>query len=118
MSLRRWHKYRAVRTEVDGVSFASKREAARYQVLKLRQMAGEIRDLKLQPEYPLHIVKLYRNGWPIEIATCGKYVADFEYIECASGEIVTEDSKGVRTDTYRLKRKLVEAIHGVTISEV
>jgi len=115
---RSWSKYRAVRTEIDGVTFASKAEAARYQVLKLRQMAGEIQGLTLQPEYPIHVVKLYRNGWPIEIATVGKWIGDFEYVVCASGEIVTEDVKGVKTSTYQLKKKLIEAIHGITITEI
>ena len=114
----RWHKYHAKPTDVDGVRFASKREAARYSELKLWLRVGRIQDLTLQPEYPIHVVKLYRNGWPIEIATVGKYIGDFEYTVCASGEIVTEDVKGVKTSTYQLKKKLVEAIHGITISEV
>ena len=115
---RSWSKYRAIRTEIDGVTFASKAEAARYELLKLRQMAGEIQDLTLQPAYPIHVVKLYRNGWPIEIATVAKWIGDFEYVVVASGEIVTEDVKGVKTSTYQLKKKLVEAIHGITITEI
>ena len=39
---------KAART-VDGITFASKAEARRYQVLKARELAGEIRDLELQP---------------------------------------------------------------------
>lgn len=112
------HKYHAKATEVDGIRFQSQREARRYGELKLLQQVGRIRDLRLQPAYPLHIVKLYRNGWPIEIATVSTYIGDFEYTDCQSGEIVTEDAKGFKTETYRLKRKLVEAIHGITIQEV
>lgn len=115
---RSWSKYRAKPTEIDGIRFASQKEARRYQELKLRERAGEIRDLKLQPEYPLHVVRLYRNGWPIEIATVAKYIGDFEYTVCETGEIITEDVKGVRTSTYTLKRKLVAAIHGITIAEI
>lgn len=43
-------KYGAQRTTIDGIAFASKREASRYQELKLMQMAGEIQDLELQPD--------------------------------------------------------------------
>ena len=114
----RRHKFNAKPTEVDGEYFASRREARRYRELKLLLYAGRIRDLVLQPEYPLHIVKLYRNGWPIEIATVAKYIGDFEYTDCQSGEIKTEDTKGFRTAVYRLKQKLMAAIHGIHIYEV
>lgn len=112
------HKYRAKPAEIDGRRFASQREARRYQELVLMQMAREIADLECQPVFPLHVVKLYRNGWPIEIATVAKYVADFRYMNLRTGEIVVEDVKGFRTETYRLKKKLAEAIHGITITEV
>jgi len=111
-------KYRAKPTEIDGVKFASQREGRRYAELKLLLQVGRIRDLVLHPEYPLHVVKLYRNGWPIEIATVGKFIGDFEYIDCQSGEIKTEDTKGVRTAVYRLKQKLMAAIYGIYIYEV
>lgn len=111
-------KYHAKATEIDGLRFASQEEGRRYAELKLLQQVKAIRDLECQPAFPIHVVKLYRNGWPIEIATCGKYIADFQYTDCRSGEIVTEDVKGIKTATYRLKKKLVEAIHGITIREI
>jgi hypothetical protein len=114
----RAHKYHAKPTDVDGIRFASQREAIRYKQLRLLERTGEIRDLELQPVFPLHVVKLYRNNWPIELATVAKYIADFRYLDKRSGEIVVEDAKGFKTETYRLKKKLVEAIHGITISEV
>jgi len=99
-------KYNAIRTNVDGVWFASKAEASRYSQLKLLERAGEIKNLILQPSYPIVIAGK-------KICT---YRADFEY-EDASGK-VTEDVKGVRTPVYKIKKKLVEAVHGVTITEV
>lgn len=114
----RRHKYHAKPTVIDGVRFASQKEARRYQELKILERAGKIQDLRLQPEYPLHVVKIYRNGWPIEIATVAKYIGDFEYTDCQTGEIITEDVKGMRTSVYALKRKLVAAIHGITIAEI
>jgi ribosomal protein L25 (general stress protein Ctc) len=124
-------KYRAVPTVVDGIRFASKREAKRYQDLKLLERAGQIAGLvydKKQLRWPLAV-----NGELI----C-TYEADFSYwvhvdgktlkviirgniIETADvGKVrkVIEDSKGFKTPAYRLKRKLMKAIHGIEIKEV
>jgi hypothetical protein len=120
----RGNKYGAVRTIVDGMVFASKKEAAYYEILKLRQQAGEIEGLTLQPSYPLHIMEIWRSGAPIRITTIGRFTADFEYLELmgpARGEIVTLDVKSPATkkgEAYRLRKKLVEAIHGLTVTEV
>lgn len=102
-------KYRAVAVTVDGYRFASKKEAARYRVLKAMEAAGDIRRLELQPKYPLLV-----NG-----AKCGFYVGDFRYERRAAGgwEAVLEDVKGVRTPVYRLKKKLVKALYGIDILE-
>ena len=94
------HKYHAVPTAVDGYRFASQREARYYQNLKLLEKAGAIQDLELQPVFPLVV-----NGVVI-----GKYVADFRYVDCETGEVVTVDVKGFRTKEYKLKKRLVEAL--------
>jgi len=92
-------KYKAVKTVVDGITFASKREAKRYSELKLLERAGQIRNLELQPKFPLVV-----NGQKI----CG-YIGDFSFFE--GEKRVIEDSKGVRTRAYRIKRKLLLALH-------
>ena len=46
------------------------------------------------------------------------YVADFVYHDAESGEMIVEDSKGVRTKDYVIKRKLMLLIHGIRIKEV
>ena len=104
------NKYNAVKTTINGIVFDSKREAARYQELLLLQRAGQIRDLALQVPFAIIV-----NDKKI----C-KYIADFQYIDVASGKTVTEDAKSppTRTPTYRLKKKLVAAIYGVQIVEV
>jgi hypothetical protein len=94
-------KYRSKPTVVDGVRFASKREATRYGQLKLLQKANEIRDLELQPRFPLKV-----NG---ELVTT--YVADFGYRESKNGNWVVEDTKGFRTDAYKIKAKLLKALN-------
>ena len=104
--MKRRAKYGAVPTVVDGVRFASKREAARYRELRLLERAGEIARLELQPRYPLSV-----SG-----ETIGSYVADFRYVR--AGVEVVEDVKGVKTPMYRWKKKHLRAEYGVEIEEV
>lgn len=102
------NKYHAVKTTIDGITFDSKRESIRYQELTLLQRGNVIRDLQMQVPFPVVV-----NGKKI----C-TYIADFQYVEVASGEIKTEDSKGILTPVYRIKKKLVAALYGVKIIEV
>jgi hypothetical protein len=106
-------KYGAVPTVLDGVRFASKREAARYATLKLLERAGEIKELELQPRFPLYVCRR-QNG---ELHKVCDYVADFQYREGRDGVLVVEDSKGMRTPTYRLKAKMFTAQYGLEIRE-
>lgn len=100
-------KYKAVRTTVDGISFASKKEANRYSELRILLDRGEIRQLEMQPRFACVV-----NG--VKVCT---YVADFCYL--TDRKRVIEDVKGVKTDVYSLKKKLVEALFpGVVITEV
>lgn len=105
-------KYGNKKTELDGIVFDSKREAARYQQLKLLERGGLIRDLKIQVPYRLEV-----NG----LLIC-KYIADFTYEErhptLAAGWLpVTEDSKGFPNDRWPMKRKLMRACHGIQVRE-
>ena len=103
----RQSKYRAVRTELDGRSFASKREAARYGELRLLEQGGQITHLRCQQKYPLEI-----NGVRV-----GTYTADFCYRE-AGAEIVEDvKSPASRTESYILKRNLMLALYGIVIKE-
>lgn len=108
MIRRKASKYRNVKTTVDNITFDSKKEAARYQELKLMERANQIAWLELQPKYPIEI----RGKKVFE------YRADFRYRDEATGEMVIEDVKGVKTDTYKLKKRCVEAYYGIRITEV
>ena len=101
-------KYRNVKTEVDGIVFDSAKEAGRYGELKYLIDAGEIQHLVLQPKLQIEI----------EGVLIGSYFADFLYFDVCKGEHVYEDVKGMRTETYRLKKKLVEAQYGIEITEI
>lgn len=102
-------KYRAKKVQVDGITFDSKREARRYCELKLLERAGEIHSLELQKRYEL----IPKQGKERAV----HYIADFVYRDSKGAEIV-EDTKGVRTPEYVIKRKLMLWVHGVAIREV
>ena len=98
-------KYGNKRTEVDGKSFASKKEAKVYQQLKLLEKAGQISDLQTQVTFRLDIDEHH---------IC-RYIADFVYIE--NGKRIVADAKGFKTPEYKLKKKLMLACHGIEILE-
>ena len=56
-----------------------------------------------------------KPGKVIERAVC--YVADFVYKD-TEGNTVVEDTKGVKTPDYTIKRKLMLYIHKIRIKEV
>lgn len=117
-------KYGAKKINIDGEIFDSKREAKRWQELKLREDLGLISDLRRQVKYVLvpaqrepdtvgarggiHRGKLIER----EVA----YYADFTYKQ--NGETVVEDVKGMRTEVYKVKRKLMLERYGIRIQEV
>lgn len=109
-------KYGAIRTVIDGITFASKAEARRYSYLKLALAAGRIRNLKLQPKYELHVMH-WLSSSPVKI---GAYIADFGY-EMKNGVEwvdVVEDVKGFKTPIYNWKKRHLRAEHGIEIREV
>lgn len=114
------NKYHAIPVHVDGVRFASKKEAARFLELRCWQKAGQIAELACQPVFPLHVMRLAYNETPIRVVRCGVYTADFSYLNLTSGEYVVEDVKSTatRTTAYRLRKRFAEVIHGITITEV
>lgn len=125
-------KYYNKKVTVNGIKFDSRKEARRYTELCLAVRAGKISDLKTQVEYELipaqyeeiSTGEIYRRGEKkgelkkkrtcVEKAV--KYVADFVYT--ANGKTVVEDTKGMRTKDYIIKRKLMLYVHHIRIREV
>jgi len=103
-------KYHASPTFVDGIRFDSKREADRWHELRLLELAGAITHIRRQVPYPLMVGD----------CKIGDYRADFEYIDVATGKLVTEDVKSqpTRTPLYKWKRKHFFAQRGYSITEV
>lgn len=106
-------KYGNRKVERDGIVFDSVKECQRYCELKLMQRAGVISDLQLQVPYEL-IPTQRIDGKLAEKAL--NYVADFVYKQ--NGQTVVEDTKGMRTRDYIIKRKLMLYVHGIRIREV
>jgi len=102
------HKFHAQKVAVDGITFDSKAEAARYIELCILQNAGKIDGLSCQVAYPFVF-----NG-KVQF----RYYADFVYFkrERMVRLQVVEDVKGVETPIFRLKKKLIEAQYGIKIS--
>ena len=84
--------------------------------LKLWQRAGLISDLREQVTFVLIPAQHDNDGNPIEKSV--RYIADFVYTDNETGQMVVEDTKGVRTKEYIIKRKLMLYIHGIRIKEV
>ena len=110
------NKYHATKTEVDGMMFDSRKEANRYCELKLLEKAGEISNIETQ--VPFLLIPRQNNpitGKMIE-KPCG-YIADFVYND-GKGNRIVEDTKGVRTDVYIIKRKLILRIENARAKSV
>lgn len=105
------NKYRNRKTVVDGITFDSRKEAARWQELRWMEQCGIIYDLRRQVPYVL--IEGHRGQYRTERKRV--YIADFVYIE--DGQEIVEDCKGVRTDTYKLKRALMLEKYGISIKE-
>jgi hypothetical protein len=100
------NKYRAKKTEIDGIVFDSKAEARRYCELKMLEKVGEIAFLELQPKFELQ--KSYSHPKTGRKVRAINYTADFRYHELASNLVVVEDVKGVKTQQFILRKKMLE----------
>ena len=106
-------KYHSRKQTIDGYVFASKREAQRYLELKMLEKAGEISNLELQKRFEL--IPSQRIGGKAVERPC-YYVCDFAY--CEGGKQVIEDAKGMKTEVYKIKKKLMLYKYGIAIKEV
>ena len=119
-------KYGNAKSEVDGEIFDSRKEARRYIELQWLLKDGTIKDLRRQVRFVL--VPAQRE--PDEIGPRGgrkpgkliekevAYVADFVYTDAETRGTVVEDTKGMRTKDYVIKRKLMLYVHGIRIREI
>ena len=107
-------KYKNIRVQYNGKWFDSKKEMRRYQHLELLQRAGKIKNLCCQVTY--NLLPTTRIGGQTQRKTT--YTADFVYWDIEKDCEVIEDVKGMRTDAYKIKRKLMWEILGKEVREV
>ena len=101
-------KYKNKKTERDGITFQSKREADYYSELRLREAAGEVCEVQMQVPYKLvvegHLIETYR--------------ADFVFWDCVAKRTRVIDVKGYETRDFKRKRKWMLAIHKIDVEVV
>lgn len=126
----RRRKYGNRKISIDGQIFDSKKEGRRYLELCALEKSKEIYDLRRQVKFVLipaqrepsaAVIRRGPNKGKMkpgrvlerEIA----YIADFVYLK-SNGEMVVEDTKGIRTTDYILKRKMMLYFYGIRIVEI
>ena len=116
-------KYRNKKITVNGITYDSRKECNRHIELLMLERAGRITDLQRQVKFVLipaqrepGMVGKRGGVYPGKLIEreCA-YIADFVYYE--NGIRVVEDTKGVRTKDYKIKRKLMLWVHGIRIKE-
>lgn len=89
-------------TEVDGIRFDSEKEADYYWQLHWLMREGTVKEVELQPKFVLQ-PGYKRDGKKIRPII---YRADFKVTE-ADGHIYYVDTKGMRTQVYLIKKKML-----------
>lgn len=97
-------KYKNKKVIVNGIKFDSQKESNRYLDLLALQKVGLIQDLHRQVRFELQ-PSYKKKGKTIRAIT---YIADFVYYDTFKGEKIVEDTKGYRTEIYKLKKKIFE----------
>ena len=110
-TFRKANKYHAEKI----AGYDSHKEYHRSCLLKAMQRSGLISNLREQVPFELVPCQRGPDGKVIERAV--SYKADFVYSD-ADGNTVVEDTKGIRTKEYIIKRKLMLLVHGLRIKEV
>lgn len=122
------NKYNNHKVECDGMTFDSEKERDRYLVLKAYEKQGVISDLRCQVYYELLPKAYYLRPKQLktkvrydklELYDKEGYKADFVYT--SNGDTIVEDVKGskaVITDKFKLKQKLMFAVHGIVVHTV
>ena len=113
--LKNQKKYYNQKTLINGIKFDSKKEAKRYTELKLLEKAHIIKELELQKKFELQPKYKNKNGEHIRAIT---YIADFYYYDNEKQEYVVEDTKGFRTEVYKIKKKMFEYKYNMCIKEI
>lgn len=121
-------KYGNKKTFVGDIPFDSVKEARYYIFLRDLEKNGRISDLRMQVPYEIvpavyedRVVKL-KTKEKIErhrVQPAVHYIADFVYMEDGKEVVVDVKSKATKENAvYILKKKMMRAFLGITITEV
>jgi len=111
---RSMNKYRAVAVTIDGIRFASRAEARRFENLRYLERAAQISQLEAHPTFDL---LAWSADGPVKV---GVLTPDARYVT-QDGEVVIEDVKNPATaaeTSYRLRKRMFEANTGLVLTEV
>ena len=108
----KYHNKKIIR---NGEKWDSIKEYQRWVELCILEQGSLISDLKRQVKYVL--IPSQRIDGKVVERECS-YYADFVYKDNETGQIVVEDTKGIKTKDYIIKRKLMLYVHGIRIMEV
>lgn len=107
-------KYKSKKVALDGITFDSKKEAARWYQLKIMEKAGVISELQRQVMFELQPAVILDGRKKPAL----RYCCDFAYVE--NGKQVIEDVKSAATKklpAYRQKRHLMKSVLNLDIKE-
>lgn len=108
------NKYHNKKIIYDGIKFDSIKEKNRYIELKLLERAGLIKNLQLQYEFELQPAFILNKKKIRKIS----YIADFYYFDNELNDFIIEDTKGMRTEVYKIKKKMFEYKYKKEIKEI
>lgn len=119
-----YHKYHNTKVQTDDGTFDSKKEAKRWNELRKMAGRGEITELRRQIPFELIPAQKLETSRKMKgktkrmqhSETAVRYFADFTYKK--DGKLVVEDTKGLKTPDYVIKRKLMKYVHNIEIVEV
>lgn len=124
VSRNKYHNHKII---IDGVTFQSRKEARRWEELKIMEKAGMIHGLERQKKFVLIPAQrepdtVGKRGGRIKGKVIERecaYIADFCYYT-QDGEYVVEDvkSEATKTEQYKIKKKLLLYVHHIRIREV
>ncbi len=109
------NKYKAVKKQLDGITFDSTKEAEAYIRLKALEVAGKITELECQPRFVLQESFRGAGGMLIRAIT---FRADFGYIENGQRIVVDVKSKATKTEAFSIRWKLLKKLHPEIKAEI
>lgn len=112
-------KYRAKKTEYNGIMYDSKKEASRAKILDYLQEIKLISGIQRQVKF--NWIETHQIGKDFKEETINfkrSYIADFVYFDHEKKIEIVEDVKGFLTSEYKKKKKIVEKLFKIKINEI